>query len=216
MTRGVYIAWLWVLGVALGLCALAATLGSLLRLEGPTAVDCASAPREISGHVSFEGCVVDATDATLFETPAGDERAVVWVVPAQWSGRPLAWMLSADEAHVRWARLRATTDEGERRRYLDRHRAELRIETPIGGWLAAEPPPTDARRHQTIRPAPRLGLERPLEPLSVGGSFAAALLLVLLVALVAHRRRWREEQARWAHARGVALPTRDEGQPTAF
>lgn len=215
MTRGVYVAWLWVLGIALGLCALAATLGAFLRLEGPTPIDCTETTDSLTGHVRFEGCMVDATEAFLVGSDAG-ERAAVWIVSPDWTGRPYAWTLSEVEAHLRWARERRTLDEDARRRYLDRHRDELRSAAPVAGWLVPDAHPADGMRGQTLRPAPRLSLDRPLEPLAVGGSLAAALLLVLLLALVARRRRWREAQDRWAHERGVAVPGRSAGQPRAF
>jgi len=206
MTRSVYVAWLWVLGVALGLCVLIATVGAGLRLEGATAIDCAAAPPDPAGHVHFEGCVVDATDAVLVSGPDGD-RAAVWVAAPDWTKRPLAWTLSSAPEHVRWASLRASLDEGARRRYLDRHRSDLRSDADLEGWLATDPFPAQGHA-RTIRPVPRLGLDRPLEPLSVGGSLAAALLLLLLVVLVSRRRSWREEQARWAHEHGVHDPAR--------
>ncbi len=206
MTRSVYVAWVSVLGVALGICALIATVGAGMRLEGPTQVDCADAPAEPTGHVHFEGCVVDATDAVLISGPDGD-HAAVWVATPDWTKRPLAWTYSADPAHVRWALLRERLDESARRRYLDRHQSDLRSATELEGWLATDQFPAHGHA-RTIRPVPRLGLDRPLEPLSVGGSVAAALLLLLLVGLVTRRRRWREEQSHWAHEHGVHDPAR--------
>ncbi|MBO6941046.1 MAG: hypothetical protein JJ863_39085 [Deltaproteobacteria bacterium] len=206
MTRSAYVAWLWVLGIALAICALIATVGAGMRLEGPTTIDCTDAPADVAGHVRFEGCVVDATDAILVETADGD-RAAVWVATPDWTKRPLAWAYSAAPEHVRWAHLRGEMDEGERRRYLDRHQSELRSSAELEGWLETDEFPAHGPA-RTIRPAPRLGLDRPLEPLSVGGSLAAALFLLLLVGLVTRRRRWREEQSRWAHDHGVHDPAR--------
>jgi hypothetical protein len=210
VTRGVYIAWLWVLGVALGLCVLAATLGTVLRLEGPTTVDCSDVEDAPSGHVRLEGCVVDATDAFLVDEERG--LTAVWIVPPDWTGRPIAWTYSTAPAHVRWARARQL-DEDERRRYLDRHRDELRTQTPIQGWLRANAFPREGTA-RTVRPTPQLSLDRPLEPLSVGGSLAAALLLFLLLGLVNQRRRWLRAQARWAHDEG--LGTVADVAPTDF
>ncbi len=210
MTRGVYVAWLWVLGVALGLCVLTATLGTVLRLEGPTTVSCADADASPSGHVRLEGCVVDATDAVLVDAEKG--IVAVWIVPPDWTGRPIAWTYSTAPAHVRWAHARRL-DEEERRRYLDRHRPELRTETSIQGWIASRPFPRNGAA-RTVRPTPQLTLDRPLEPLSVGGTLGAALFLFLLLGLVNKRRRWLREQAKWAREHGYGV-VGDEA-PTGF
>ena len=188
MTRGTYMAWLWALGIALGVCVLVATLGTVLRLEG---------------------CVIDATDAVL---DAKRELAAVWIVPPDGAGPAVAWTYSSADAHIRWARARQL-DQDERRRYLARHREELQTRAPIQGWLVNGAFPRDGTA-RTVRPTPQLSLDRPLEPLSVGGALAAALLLFLLLGLVSKRRRWVAEQARWASERGLGAP--GDVAPTDF
>lgn len=214
MTRGVYVAWLWVLGIALGLSVLVATLGAALRLEPPLEVDCAASPEPRSGHVRFDGCVIDATDAVLVERD-GRPLAAVWIVPPEWPGNPVAWTLSETPAHVRWAREGPRMSDDERRRHQRRHAEELRALAPITGWLTSEDHPAAGARGATMRPTPRLSLDRPLEPLSVGGALASALLLGMLLMLVGRRRRWRRAQARWAHEAGLPEPG-GERAPSAF
>lgn len=210
MTRGVYIAWLWVLGLALGLSILVATLGAALRLEGATSVDCAEVDGPLIGHVELRNCVVDATDAILVDSERG--LTAVRIVPPDWTGRPIAWTYSEAPAHVRWARARQL-DREERRRYRERHEDELRTRTSVRGWLVPNRYP-GREVARTVRPTPQLSLDRPLEPLSVGGALASALLLFLLLGLVSKRRRWLRAQARWAHREG--LGTVADVAPTDF
>ena len=207
MTRGVYLAWMAVLLLAIAISSLPAAVGTWLRLQGAETVACADVAEgrapSIRGHVRLRGCVIDRTEAI-----ATDD--VAWVPlrsPTVPSGPPIAWVRRGGMGTLQWALHGRELSDEVRRRFQERHPEWTTVSIEVEGWARA---PEPGSRFD----APLLSGERPLEPLAVGGGVAAGLFLALLLFLMRYRARHRERQLQWARETGV--PTSRGDAPRTF